>query len=52
MPNFAEGVFRKKTENTVLIFHELPQGIAGIHSFFTKGTGFLLDANMGAGAQC
>jgi hypothetical protein len=27
----------------VLIFHELPQGIAGIHSFCTMQLGFLLD---------
>jgi hypothetical protein len=39
-------------ENFVRIFHDLPQAIAGIHSFCTKGTGFSLDANTGAGAEC
>jgi hypothetical protein len=29
---------------TVLIFHDIPQGIDGIHSFCTKALGFLLDA--------
>jgi len=38
-------------DTTVLIFHELPQRIDGIHSFCTIEHGFLLDEGGMQGAQ-